>query len=164
AGGERAPLGDSEQTYREISPDTPQFITESQGGAFTPWGAAFTSDQAYEFTDPAFTRQWGVRNLANGVTACNYYMASGGTHWGFTSYDYGAAITEDREPTQKLAVQKELGAFQHAFPPILSMTPVAPQPLLEREGAAITAYQRMSSDGEPSASDGGAPRLLAFRL
>src|SRR5690625_2546244 len=31
AGGERAPLGDSEQTYREISPDTPQFITESQG-------------------------------------------------------------------------------------------------------------------------------------
>ena len=172
AGGERAPLGDSEQTYREISPDTPQFITESQGGAFTPWGAAFTSDQAYEFTDPAFTRQWGVRNLANGVTAFNYYMAFGGTNWGytgspssgFTSYDYGAAITEDREPTQKLAVQKELGAFQHAFPPILSMTPVAPQPLLEREGAAITAYQRMSSDGEPSASDGGAPRLLAFRL
>src|SRR5690625_6017380 len=88
-------------------------------------------------------------------------MAFGGTTWGytgspssgFTSYDYGAAITEDREPTQKLAVQKELGAFQHAFPPILSMTPVAPQPLLEREGAAITAYQRMSSDGEPSASD-----------
>src|SRR5699024_767537 len=83
-------------------------------------------------------RQWGVRNLANGVTAFNYYMAFGGTNWGytgspssgFTSYDYGAAITEGREPTQKLAVQKELGAFQHAFPPILSMTPVAPQPLL----------------------------------
>src|SRR5690625_6281700 len=44
------------------------------------------------------------------------------------------------------------------------MTPVAPQLMLEREGAAITAYQRLSSDGEPSASDGGAPRLLAFRL
>src|SRR5699024_1942816 len=113
-----------------------------------------------------------VTNHAYDVTSYNSFMAIGGTNWGytgppssgFTSYDYGAAITEGREPTQKLAVQKELGAFQHAFPPILSMTPVAPQPLLEREGAAITAYQRMSSDGEPSASDGGAPRLLAFRL
>src|SRR5690606_16972355 len=112
----------SEAQYREISPDSPQFITESQGGAFTPWGAQFDATKAYEFTDPAFTRQWGVRNLGNGVTAFNYYMAFGGTNWGwtgspssgFTSYDYGAAITEDRALTEKLAVQKEVGALQQA--------------------------------------------------
>src|SRR5690625_2395537 len=96
AGGARAPIGDSEQAYRAISPDTPQFITESQGGAFTPWGASFTSDQAYEFTDPAFTRQWGVRNLANGVTAFNYYMAFGGTNWGYT----GSPSSGDRKSTR----------------------------------------------------------------
>lgn len=172
AGGDRARIGESEQGYRQISPDTPQFITESQGGAFTPWGASFDSHQAYEFTDPAFTRQWGVRNLANGVTAFNYYMAFGGTNWGytgspssgFTSYDYGAAITEDRGLTEKLAVQKELGLLQLAMPQIASMTPAAPQPLLEVEGGDIQAYQRLATDAAPSATDDGQPRLLAFRL
>ncbi|ATG50424.1 beta-galactosidase [Brachybacterium vulturis] len=172
AGGPRARIGESEQTYREISPDTPQFITESQGGAFTPWGASFDSHQAYEFTDPAFTRQWGVRNLANGVTAFNYYMVFGGTNWGytgspssgFTSYDYGAAITEDRELTEKLAVQKELGYLQQALPQIASMTPVAPQALREVDGGQLQAYQRASTGDESSATDDGRPRLLAFRL
>ncbi|GAA1484066.1 beta-galactosidase [Brachybacterium fresconis] len=172
AGGPRARIGESEQVYREISPDTPQFITESQGGAFTPWGASFSSHQAYEFTDPAFTRQWGVRNLAGGVTAFNYYMVFGGTNWGytgspssgFTSYDYGAAITEDRELTEKLAVQKELGYLQQALPQIASMAPVAPQALRENSGGAIQAYQRLGTDDEGSATDGGRPRLLAFRL
>lgn len=172
AGGDRARIGESEEGYRQISPDTPQFITESQGGAFTPWGAAFDSHQAYEFTDPAFTRQWGVRNLAGGVTAFNYYMAFGGTNLGytgspssgFTSYDYGAAITEDRELTEKLAVQKELGYLQQAVGQIASMTPVAPQPVPELDGGAIQAYQRLSTDDLTAATEGGAPRLLAFRL
>jgi hypothetical protein len=172
ASGPRAEIGESEQQYRTISPDSPQFITESQGGAFTPWGARFDAAKAYEFTDPAFTRQWGVRNLGNGVTAFNYYMAFGGTNWGFTgspssgftSYDYGAAITEDRGLTEKLAVQKELGALQQALPQIASMTPIAAPALAEQDGGAITAYQRISTDGETSATDDGAPRLLAFRL
>ena len=172
AGGPRARIGESEQGYRRISPHTPQFITESQGGAFTPWGASFDASAAYEFTDPAFTRQWGVRNLAGGVTAFNYYMAFGGTNWGytgspssgFTSYDYGAAITEDRGLTEKLAVQKELGYLQLAMPQIASMDPAAPQPLREAEGAEIQAYQRVAVDDLASATDDGRPRLLAFRL
>ena len=172
AAGPRAVIGESEQQYRTISPDSPQFITESQGGAFTPWGAQFDAAKAYEFTDPAFTRQWGVRNLGNGVTAFNYYMAFGGTNWGFTgspssgftSYDYGAAITEDRGLTEKLAVQKELGALQQALPQIASMTPIAAPVVGEHTGGSVTAYQRISTDGEASATDDGAPRLLAFRL
>ena len=172
AAGARAVIGESEAQYREISPDSPQFITESQGGAFTPWGAQFDATKAYEFTDPAFTRQWGVRNLGNGVTAFNYYMAFGGTNWGwtgspssgFTSYDYGAAITEDRALTEKLAVQKEVGALQQAVPQIASMTPVAAPAVAELEGGAVRAYQRIATDGEASATDDGAPRLLAFRL
>lgn len=65
-------------------------------------------------------------NIANGVSAFNYYMIFGGTNWGwtgsphsgFTSYDYGAGITEDRLLTAKLAAQKEIGYFQEAVPSI----------------------------------------------
>ncbi|MCG7309358.1 beta-galactosidase [Brachybacterium sp. ACRRE] len=172
AGGPRRQIGEAEDQFREYAPESPHFITESQGGAFTPWGAPFDAAQAFEFTDPAFTRQWGVRNLGNGVTAFNYYMAFGGTNWGFTgspssgftSYDYGAAITEDRLLTGKLAVQKELAALQEALPQITSMAPGAAPVVRDLDGAEVTAYARIATDSEPSASDGGAPRLLGFRL
>ncbi|PWH06174.1 beta-galactosidase [Brachybacterium endophyticum] len=172
AGGDRQRLGEAEAQFREFAPESPHFITESQGGAFTPWGAPFDASQAYEFTDPAFTRQWGVRNLGNGVTAFNYYMAFGGTNWGytgspssgFTSYDYGAGITEDRLVTGKLAVQKELAAFQDALPQITSMAPASAPLLRDVDGADVQAYQRIATDDEKAASDDGASRLLAFRL
>lgn len=172
AGGARRAIDEAEEQFREYAPESPHFITESQGGAFTPWGAPFDASQAYEFTDPAFTRQWGVRNLGNGVTAFNYYMAFGGTNWGFTgspssgfsSYDYGAAITEDRLLTGKLAVQKELAALQDALPQITSMAPGAEPVVRDLDGAEVKAYGRIATDSEVSASDGGAPRLLGFRL
>merc|ERR1712147_357238 len=55
--GKRNALSDHEAEFRAIAPTTPQFITEAQGGAFTPWGAPFTSSACAKFADPAFTRQ-----------------------------------------------------------------------------------------------------------
>ena len=72
--GKRNALSDHEAEFRAIAPTTPQFITEAQGGAFTPWGAPFTPSACAKFADPAFTRQWGVSTIGNGVTAFNYYM------------------------------------------------------------------------------------------
>ena len=65
-----------------------------------------------------------MHNIGNGVTAFNYYMAYGGTNWGwtgapasgFTSYDYGAGITEDRTLTPKASVQKATGYDTKAVP------------------------------------------------
>ncbi|WP_157085794.1 beta-galactosidase [Devriesea agamarum] len=180
----RGLIGESESTARRHTSSSPQFITESQGGTFTPWGANVDIAQAARYVDGAFTRQWGVRNIGNGVTAFNYYMVFGGTNWGwtgspssgFTSYDYGAAIDENRVVTPKLAVQKELAAYQDALPDLASMRPVAPAPVkdtrtsgagTESTGgrAAIHGYQRIATDpGVLAATAHGAPRMLGYRL
>ena len=151
----------------QISPDSPQFHRVA-GRAFTPWGAV-RRREGVRVHRPAFTRQWGAepRQRRHGLQLLHVR----GTSWGFTgscpratSYDYGAAITEDRALTEKLAVQKEVGALQQAVPQIASMTPVAAPAVAELEGGAVRAYQRIATDGEASATDDGAPRLLAFRL
>src|SRR5699024_11293313 len=100
----RGRLADFEAGLRNLTTEGPNFITEAQGGAFSPWGADFGFDRCYDFTDPDFTRQYGVNNIANGVTAFNYYMAFGGTNcgWtgspssGYTYHDYDAALPDDR--------------------------------------------------------------------
>ena len=35
----RGTITDQENSFRNFAPDTPHFITEAQGGAFSPWGA-----------------------------------------------------------------------------------------------------------------------------
>ncbi|MDD0860046.1 beta-galactosidase [Arthrobacter alpinus] len=121
----RGQIQDMEARFRARTTTSPMFIAEGQGGAFTPWGANFNPDKCAEFVDPAFTRQYGVNNLNNGINMFNYYMQYGGTNWGwtgspssgFTSYDYGAPINEDRQLTLKAVVQKELGYFQRTLTP-----------------------------------------------
>lgn len=162
--GKRNALSDHEAEFRAIAPTTPQFITEAQGGAFTPWGAPFTPSACAKFADPAFTRQWGVSTIGNGVTAFNYYMLEGGTNWGwtgapasgFTSYDYGAALDEERTLTDKFAVQKEIGYFQRALPWLAATNPVsAPEPT-DVKGSPVHAYQRTTG--------ATGPRFIGFRL
>lgn len=166
----RNTIPDLETQFRTYAPETPHFITESQGGAFTPWGARYNASDCYTYTDEAFTRQWGVNNIGNGVTAFNFYMAFGGTNWGwtgspssgFTSYDYGAGITEDRQLTPKASVQKEIGYYTKAVPELASMDPVrAPRPTMNA-GSEISAYQRQATDKANSATGNGV-QVLAFR-
>ena len=171
-GAGRGLITDTEADFRRFAPDTPQFITEAQGGAFTPWGAAFNTEACEGFVDPAFTRQWGMVNLANGVTAFNYYMIIGGTNWGytgspssgFTSYDYGAALSEDRVITPKLAVQKELGYFQQGLPQLSSMRPiVAPDPT-EVGGAPVRLYARQAPEDLAESVTGNGARFIGVCL
>ncbi|MDO4791717.1 MAG: beta-galactosidase, partial [Buchananella hordeovulneris] len=169
-GNQRGGFADRESDFRRMAPNSPMFITEAQGGAFTPWGAAFNTDQCAIYTDSGFTREYGVVNLGNGVTAFNYYMIIGGTNWGwtgspssgFTSYDYGAALNEDRIITPKLAVQKELGYWQNAVPQFASMDPVQAPRVENNSGARVKAYERVSVDKSSSVTGEGT-HLLAFR-
>lgn len=170
---QRSRIDESETAFRTIAPDTPQFITESQGGSFTPWGAAFDTEKCYSFTDEGFTRQWGTRNVGNGVTAYNSYMSYGGTNWGwtgspssgFTSYDYGAALNEDRTITPKFAAQKEIGYHLQAVPDIAAMRPLTGPAAKVDSGSAVRSYQRIATDeAAASATDDGATRFLGFRL
>lgn len=95
------------------SPDTPGFIPEFGGGWFDPWGGAEFDGKGYAESrrtrDAAYERRFYLTNLANGITVHNVYMTFGGTSWGwlpapivYTSYDYGAALDEGRQPTEKL--------------------------------------------------------------
>ena len=59
--------------------------------------------------DAAYERRFYLTNLANGIKLQNVYMTFGGTSWGwlpapvvYTSYDYGAAISEARQLTAKI--------------------------------------------------------------
>lgn len=164
-------IDDSEATFRSYAPNSPHFITESQGGAFTPWGASYNASDCYTYTDEGFTRQWGVHNIGNGVTAFNYYMAYGGTNWGwtgapasgFTSYDYGAGITEDRTLTPKASVQKETGYYTKAVPELSSMNPVQAPSAVVESGSNVKIYARQAETRQGSVTGNGV-RTYAMRL
>ncbi|MFD7160566.1 beta-galactosidase [Kribbella sp. NPDC059898] len=168
--GPRGRLSNFESRIRSYSPATPLFIAEGQGGAFTAWGRDFQTSKCADFVDAAFTRQFAVNNLANGVTMFNYYMQYGGTNWGwtgdpgsgFTSYDYGAAIGEDRQLRDKAAVQKEFGYLQQAVTPIASSYAVTPVSV-SADGGPVVADQRLSTEDVASSVSGNGTRIINLR-
>ena len=102
----------------------PMFVAESQGGSFDPWGGAGFA-ACRELTNEAFNRVYFKNNVAAGLSMQSIYMLFGGTSWGwlaseqlYTSYDYGAAITEGRQLTRKYDENHRLGYFLHAVTPI----------------------------------------------
>lgn len=109
------------------SPQTPGFVPEFGGGWFDPWGGAWFGGKGYaesrRLRDAAYERRFYLTNLANGITLHSVYMTFGGTSWGwlpapvvYTSYDYGAAIDEGRQPTAKLIPMHQLGHLLRHFP------------------------------------------------
>ena len=115
------------------SPHTPGFIAEFGGGWFDYWG----SNGGYECNalqrGKRFQRVFYGTNLANGIGIQSFYMVFGGTSWGwqaapvvYTSYDYGAAISETRELREKAMEMKALGGLIAAVPDLAGMVPAAP--------------------------------------
>lgn len=118
------------------SPATPGFEAEFGGGFFDPWGGAPWQGQGYAFErafdGPAYERQFYLTNVANGIKLQNVYMTFGGTSWGwlpasvvYTSYDYGAAISEARQLTPKIPAMKEMGYFLQSVNDIAKVDPAA---------------------------------------
>jgi beta-galactosidase GanA len=112
------------------SPETPGFAAEFGGGWFDYWG----SNGGYECNaiqrGKRFQRVFYGTNLANGIGIQSFYMVYGGTSWGwlpapvvFTSYDYGAAISEAREVRGKAEELKQLGGLIAAVPDLAGMIP-----------------------------------------
>ncbi|KAI8066617.1 glycoside hydrolase superfamily [Gongronella butleri] len=97
--------------------DTPVFLPEYGGGAFDNWGG-----NGYEYcrlhTNENYNRVFYRWNLEWGMTMQSTYMTYGGTNWGhlrfpedYTSYDYGAPITESRQLSNRTYEMKLLGYF-----------------------------------------------------
>ncbi|CAE6527422.1 unnamed protein product [Rhizoctonia solani] len=105
----RSPVVENYYDYHLTSnPDTPHFIPEFQSGSLDPWGP----------DDVAHKNLW-----AQNVKMFNAYMLYGGTSWGhlpfhkgYTSYDNGASIRENRRLSTKYTEFKKQGLFLRSAP------------------------------------------------
>lgn len=98
----------SDGITRRLKDDAPVYAAEYQGGAIDLNNAGY--EACRKLTGPAYMKYFYKSNLIkSGATLFSYYMGFGGTNWGYlaqpndvyTSYDYGAMITEDRQLTEK---------------------------------------------------------------
>ncbi|QDS74282.1 hypothetical protein FKW77_003497 [Venturia effusa] len=116
--------------HMKQSPGTPYSIPEFQGGSFDPWGGP-GFEKCSDLLNHEFQRVFYKNNFGFGVTIFNLYMTYGGTNWGnlghaggYTSYDYGSAITEDRSVNREKYSEAKLEAnFLVASPSYLTAVP-----------------------------------------
>ncbi|MFD3729055.1 beta-galactosidase [Streptomyces sp. NPDC058671] len=130
-------------------PGKPLYIPEFQGGSINYWGGA-DGDQCRQKMGADFASVFYKNNIAAGATLQSLYMLYGGTNWGrqavsgtYTSYDYGAAITEPRQLTDRYQQNKLIGYFLQSVSPI-NKTDAAPATKLTNP--AITGTARVNPD------------------
>ncbi|KAH6854926.1 glycoside hydrolase family 35 protein [Chaetomium sp. MPI-CAGE-AT-0009] len=116
--------------HLKTSPSTPYAMPEFQGGVVDYWGGSGYARCAERFNHEQ-SRVFYKNNFAAGVKIFNLYMLYGGTNWGnlgydggYTSYDYAAAIAEDRTITREKYSELKLQAqFFKVSPGYLEATP-----------------------------------------
>ncbi|KAK4659899.1 hypothetical protein QC762_114400 [Podospora pseudocomata] len=128
-----------------MSPGTPYTIPE--GGAYDTWGSV-GYDECVKLFDDVQARVLFKNSYAVGVKVFNVYMIFGGTNWGnlgdpyvYTSYDYGAAIAEDRTIGRPKYSELKLQAnFFKVSPGYLAAMP------FENMTEGIVGFQMNSTD------------------
>jgi hypothetical protein len=116
------------------SPKTPGFLAEVGGGWFDYWGSNGTYECTAERQGKGYERVFYGTDLINRITIHNIYMTFGGTSWGwlpgpivYTSYDYGAPISEDRGLRPKAYALKQQGMFVQAAEQVLANMDKGPE-------------------------------------
>ncbi|KAF8877096.1 glycoside hydrolase family 35 protein [Infundibulicybe gibba] len=110
--------------HASANPSQAWYFPEFQGGSFDAWGPnAPGYPPCRVLTGPDFQSVFNRQLWASNAKLINYYMLYGGTSWGaipfpgvYTSYDYGASITESRELTTKFDELKRQGIFLRSSP------------------------------------------------
>ncbi len=138
----------------------PIYIPEFQGGSFDGWGGSGYAN-CYTMTGSDFENVYYKNNIAQGVTMQSNYMGVGGTNWGwlpdpdvYTSYDYGAAISETGEigsPSDpndivgsKYGQNKLINDFETSVAPLAQTAPAAaPTP----SNSAVATMARVNPSG-----------------
>ncbi|KAG6840788.1 hypothetical protein C0991_004328 [Blastosporella zonata] len=119
------PVTTNYHTYHEqVNPSQPWYIPEFQGGSFDAWGPTAPGYAPCRvLTGPNFQSVFNLQLWASNAKMINYYMFYGGTSWGaipfhgvYTSYDYGASLSESRELTSKYDEIKRQGIFLRSSP------------------------------------------------
>jgi len=133
------------------SPNTPGFTAEFGGGWFDYWGSNGTYLCTAKRIGGGYERVFYGTNIANGLTIQSFYMAFGGTSWGwlpgpvvYTSYDYGAGIDETRGLRDKALVLKQLGQFVQAAEQTLAG--MQKGPAIKPSSDAVKIYHNVNPD------------------
>ena len=131
------------------SPKTPGFAAELGGGWFDYWGSNGTYNCTAQRQGKGYQRVVYGTNLINRLTIHNIYMTFGGTSWGwlagpvvYTSYDYGAAISEDRGLREKAYALKQQGMFVQAAEQALAEMDKGPE--LKVSNAKLKVYHNIN--------------------
>ncbi|MFE1754825.1 beta-galactosidase [Streptomyces anandii] len=127
----------------------PLYSPEFQGGAFDPWGGP-GYDKCAQLINDRFADVFYKQNIAVGATAQSFYMTYGGTNWGwlgmpqnYTSYDYGAAIRENRQLDPKYYEDKLIGYFTQSVAPLTKTEAIRATP---PDDSAVVDTARMNPD------------------
>ncbi|OAA47981.1 beta-galactosidase lacA [Cordyceps fumosorosea ARSEF 2679] len=121
---------DYHEVHMKNSPNTPFLINEFGGGSYDPYGGV-GYEKCAALTNHEYERVFNKDTLAGGIGILSIYMLFGGTNWGnlghsrgYTSYDYGSAIREDRYLDREKYSELKLEAlFNRASPSYLLTTP-----------------------------------------
>ncbi|KAI9494123.1 beta galactosidase [Zychaea mexicana] len=112
--------------YAITNPEQPSALWEFQGGAFDPWnGPGYSACR--QMVNEQYAKIYYKSNYGQGVRIQNHYMTYGGISWGglatpsvYTSYDYGAPISEPGLMTTKAYEVKLQATFLHTVKPFLA--------------------------------------------
>ncbi|TDL23133.1 glycoside hydrolase family 35 protein [Rickenella mellea] len=110
--------------HMNTNPGQPLYVPEFQAGAYDAWGPTAPGyGSCGILTGPSFQDVFYKGLWAANAKMINYYMIYGGTSWGgipfhgvYTSYDYGSAISENRELNAKYDDLKRQGLFIRSSP------------------------------------------------
>ncbi|KAF9522175.1 glycoside hydrolase family 35 protein [Crepidotus variabilis] len=137
--------------HQDVNPSQPLYIPEYQGGSLQAWGPG-TPDYSgcYALTGATFESVFHRQLWADNVKLLNYYPLYGGTSWGnipfhgvYTSYDWGAAISEPRTIGTKYTELKLQGLFLRSSPEFYKTNVVANSTQQTFEGS-ITSINNTS--------------------
>ncbi|KAJ7612991.1 glycoside hydrolase family 35 protein [Roridomyces roridus] len=113
-----------QQYHEAANPSQAWYFPEFQGGSFDAWGPTAPGYAGCAIlTGPQFQSVFNRQLWASNAKLISYYMLYGGTSWGaipfhgvYTSYDYGASITESRALSTKFDELKLQGVFLRSSP------------------------------------------------
>lgn len=110
-----------ESNIRGYCPNSPLFIMELQSGWFDKWGG-HGYEKVRKTLNESHLNIMTKTPLSQGVTIFSHYMGAGGTSWDnlgcdevYSSYDFGALISEDGSLTENYFKAKEINYFLNSF-------------------------------------------------
>ncbi|KAF7345669.1 Glycoside hydrolase family 35 protein [Mycena venus] len=109
--------------HERVNPSQAWYFPEFQGGSFDAWGPTAPGyPPCAELTGPTFQSVFNKQLWASNAKLISYYMLYGGHIMGcdsipvYSSYDYGASISESRALTTKFNELKLQGVFLRSSP------------------------------------------------